>query len=157
MLPPSLAADLRAQLAHGRLTWRPDVAAGQAGASLPGALEHKYPRAEARWAWFWVFPQDRLSVDPRSGMVRRHHLFDETFQQAAKRALQQAGVAKPATTHTLRHCIATRLPQGGSDIRAVQELLGHADVAITMIYTHVMRMGGTAVRSPQDRLTLRPV
>lgn len=153
MLPQSLVADLRAQLAHGRLTWSADVAAGQAGVQLPGALERKYPRAGASWAWFWVFPQDRLSVDPRSGVVRRHHLFDETFQRAFKRAVQQAGVAKPGTPHALRHCFATHLLQGGSDIRTVQELLGHSDVATTMIYTHVMRMGGMAVRSPLDRLT----
>ncbi len=155
MLPQALAADLRAQLAHGRLVWAADVAAGQAGVQLPHALERKYPRAGGAWAWFWVFPQDRLSVDPRSGVVRRHHLVDETFQRAFRRAVQQAGVAKPATPHTLRHCFATHLLQGGSDIRTVQELLGHADVATTMIYTHVMRMGGMAVCSPLDRLAAR--
>lgn len=152
MLPNTLVADLRMQLARGRLVWSADVAAGQAGVQLPHALERKYPRAGSSWAWFWVFPQGRLSVDPRSGVIRRHHLFDETFQRAFKRAVQQAGVAKPATPHTLRHCFATHLLQGGSDIRTVQELLGHADVATTMIYTHVMRMGGMAVRSPLDRL-----
>lgn len=89
---------------------------------------------------------------PRSGVIRRHHLYAETFQRAFKRAVQQAGIAKPATPHTLRHCFATHLLQAGSDIRTVQELLGHADVATTMIYTHVVRMGGMAVRSPLDRL-----
>nr|WP_326541720.1 integron integrase [Pseudorhodoferax sp.] len=155
MLPQALLADLRAQLAGNRLVWSADAAAGQAGVQLPAALERKYPRAGASWAWFWVFPQDRLSVDPRSGVIRRHHLFDETFQRAFKRAVQQAGVAKPATPHTLRHCFATHLLQSGNDIRTVQELLGHADVATTMVYTHVMRMGGMAVCSPLDRLLLR--
>lgn len=119
---------------------------------MPHALERKYPKSGATWAWFWVFPQDRLSTDPRSGVIRRHHLYDETFQRAFKRAVQQAGITRPATPHTLRHCFATHLLQSGSDIRTVQELLGHSDVATTMIYTHVMRMGGMAVSSPLDRL-----
>ena len=93
-----------------------------------------------------------LPPDPRSGVVRRHHLSDETFQRAFKRALQAAGIAKPASPHTLRHSFATHLLQSGSDIRTVQELLGHADVATTMIYTHVLRLGGGAVRSPLDAL-----
>ena len=152
MLPDSLVADLRAQLGGSRLIWGADVAAGQAGVELPHALERKYPRAGSSWTWFWVFPQDHLSTDPRSGVIRRHHLYAETFQRAFKRAVQHVGIAKPATPHTLRHCFATHLLQAGSDIRTVQELLGHADVATTMIYTHVMRMGGMAVRSPLDRL-----
>ncbi len=152
MLPASLVEDLRAQKARAHAVWQGDVAAGHAGVELPHALERKYPRAGASWAWFWLFPQGKLSTDPRSGVVRRHHMYDETFQRAFKRAVQQAGTAKPATPHTLRHCFATHLLQSGSDIRTVQELLGHADVATTMIYTHVMRMGGMAVRSPLDRL-----
>ena len=155
MLPATLTADLRAQLARNRVVWDADVAAGQAGVELPHALERKYPRAGSSWAWFWVFPQDRISTDPRSGTIRRHHLYDETFQRAFKRAVQQAGITRPATPHTLRHCFATHLLQSGSDIRTVQELLGHSDVATTMIYTHVMRMGGMAVRSPLDRLAHR--
>jgi len=99
-----------------------------------------------------LFPQAEHSTDPRSGVVRRHHLYDQTFQRAFKRAVQAAGIAKPATPHTLRHCFATHLLQSGSDIRTVQELLGHADVATTMIYTHVLRLGGGAVRSPLDVL-----
>ncbi len=152
MLPGTLTADLRAQLAAGRLVWAADVTANQAGVELPHALERKYPRAGSSWAWFWVFPQEQLSTDPRTGVIRRHHLYDQTFQRAFKRAVMQSGVAKPATPHTLRHCFATHLLQSGSDIRTVQELLGHADVATTMIYTHVMRMGGMAVRSPLDQL-----
>ncbi|WP_237704877.1 integron integrase [Rubrivivax benzoatilyticus] len=152
MLPAALEAPLRDQLRAVHAVWAEDAAAGRAGVQLPDALERKYPRAGASWAWFWVFPQGRHSADPRSGVVRRHHLVPGSFQRAFARALQAAGVAKPATPHTLRHSFATHLLQSGSDIRTVQELLGHADVATTMIYTHVLRLGGFAVQSPLDRL-----
>lgn len=154
MLPQSLTPALRAQLAQARLIWAGDVEAGTAGVEMPHALDRKYPRMGASWPWFWLFPQDHHSTDPRSGVVRRHHLYDQTFQRAFKRAVQAAGVAKPATPHTLRHCFATHLLQAGSDIRTVQELLGHSDVATTMIYTHVLKLGGGAVRSPLDALTM---
>lgn len=103
--------------------------------------------------WFWVFPQATHSTDPRTGVIRRHHLHDQAFQRAFKRAAHQAGVHKPATPHTLRHSFATHLLQSGYDIRTVQELLGHSNVATTMIYTHVLKLGGGAVRSPLDALT----
>lgn len=119
---------------------------------MPYALERKYPHAGASWAWFWVFPQDALSRDPRSGIVRRHHMYDQTFQRAFKRAVQSTGIAKAATPHTLRHSFATSLLQSGYDIRTVQQLLGHADVKTTMIYTHVLNVGGMGVRSPMDAL-----
>jgi integron integrase len=155
MLPRSLAPALRRHLADtSRPIWLADVESGRAGVQLPDALARKYPRAGASWPWFWVFPQQRLSVDPRSGVVRRHHLYPETFQRAFKRAVQAAGVAKPATPHTLRHCFATHLLQSGADIRTVQELLGHADVATTMIYTHVIKAGGMGARSPLDALAM---
>jgi integron integrase len=153
MLPHTLLPMLKQQVAtEARGAWSADAAAGCAGVELPDALARKYPRAGASWPWFWVFPQQRLSVDPRSGVIRRHHLYAETFQRAFKRAVLVAGIAKPATPHTLRHCFATHLLQSGADIRTVQELLGHADVATTMIYTHVLKVGGMGARSPLDAL-----
>lgn len=157
LLPGCLVGPLRAQLQKARAVWLADQIAGRGGVFMPDALERKYPRAGASWAWFWVFPQDHHSTDPRSGVVRRHHLYDQGFQRAFKRALAQAGIEKPATPHTLRHSFATHLLQAGYDIRTVQDLLGHADVATTMIYTHVLKLGGGAVRSPLDRLGPSPV
>jgi integron integrase len=153
MLPQSIVPALREQLARGRVLWAADQAEGRAGVAMPDALQRKYPRAGSAWTWFWVFPQATHSTDPRSGVVRRHHLYDQTFQRAFKRAVVQAGIQKPATPHTLRHAFATHLLQAGYDIRTVQELLGHADVATTMIYTHVLKVGGGGVRSPADTLS----
>lgn len=152
MLPTSLATSLREQMTRARALWADDAAQDRGGVELPHALDRKYPRAHLSWAWFWVFPQDQHSTDPRTGVIRRHHLFDQTFQRAFKRAVQAAGIARPATPHTLRHCFATHLLQSGADIRTVQELLGHADVSTTMIYTHVLKVGGLGSRSPLDAL-----
>ena len=152
MLPQRLATGLREQLLRSRVLWSADQDAGRGGVAMPDALDRKYPRAGTSWNWFWVFPQDTHSVDPRSGVIRRHHMYDQSFQRAFKRALLITGITKPATPHSLRHSFATTLLQTGYDIRTVQELLGHADVTTTMIYTHVLKVGGRGVHSPMDSL-----
>jgi integron integrase len=152
MLPESLAGDLRAQLVSSRALWLLDRADRRPGVEMPEALARKYPHAGESWAWHWVFPQATLSHDPRSGQRRRHHLFDQSLQRAFGRAARAAGLEKPATPHSLRHAFATHLLQAGYDIRTVQDLLGHSDVSTTMIYTHVLKVGGMGVRSPLDTL-----
>nr|WP_286204233.1 tyrosine-type recombinase/integrase [Escherichia coli] len=151
MLPESLAPSLREQLSRARAWWLKDQAEGRSGVALPDALERKYP-ARAFLAVVLGFAQHTHSTDPRSGVVRRHHMYDQTFQRAFKRAVEQAGITKPATPHTLRHSFATALLRSGYDIRTVQDLLGHSDVSTTMIYTHVLKVGGAGVRSPLDAL-----
>ncbi|GAB3554070.1 class 1 integron integrase IntI1 [Noviherbaspirillum agri] len=151
MLPLTLVVPLREQIAAARALFDADRAAQRMGVMLPDALERKYPRASVQWGWFWLFPSDHESTDPRSGVVRRHHMYEQTLQRAIKRAVAAAGLTKPATTHTLRHSFATHLLESGYDIRTVQELLGHADVSTTMIYTHVLNRGGRGVVSPIDR------
>ncbi|RZJ48210.1 MAG: integron integrase, partial [Acidovorax sp.] len=153
MLPQSLAPTLRAQWRHARAVWDADHRAQRGGVETPHALEMKYPKVGQTWAWFWLFPSPTLSVDPRSGVERRHHLFEERLQRAIKKAVVQAGMAKPVSVHTLRHSFATHLLQAGTDIRTVQELLGHSDVSTTMIYTHVLKAASGAVRSPLDAMT----
>ncbi len=150
MLPRTLDTPLREQLADARAVYQQDLAAGTANVFLPDALIRKYPNAPREWAWQWVFPAVRLSTDPRSGLIRRHHAGEETLQRAVKAAITKAGIAKNGSCHTLRHSFATHLIENGYDIRTVQELLGHSDVRTTMIYTHVLNRGGRGVSSPLD-------
>ena len=152
MLPGSLLGPLHEHLVLARQLFDADRVADRPGVYLPHALERKYPAAGKSWAWFWVFPADRLSTDPRSGIERRHHVHEKSLQRALKLAVDQAGIVKPVSVHTLRHSFATHLMQSGYDIRTVQELLGHSDVSTTMIYTHVLNRGGRGVTSPLDRL-----
>lgn len=129
-----------------------DLAAGYGEVQLPDALGRKYPKAGKEWAWQYVFPSIKLSVDPRSGRVGRHHISDSPIQEALKNALRKAGIAKHASVHTLRHSFATHLLQSGVNIREVQSLLGHKNVETTMIYTHVLRNMANAPKSPLDAL-----
>jgi site-specific recombinase XerD len=149
MLPIALLSDLRTQLAHARELWASDRAQGRPGVETPPSVARKYPRAAESWSWFWVFPADHESMDPRSGVRRRHHLYEGRLGSAIKRAAARAQIAKPVSTHTLRHSFATHLLERGQDIRTIQELLGHSHVDTTMIYTHVLNRG-MGVLSPLD-------
>jgi integron integrase len=151
MLPAIVRAPLVAHLERVRPLHEQNLARGFGRVYLPDALRRKCPTAAKEWGWQWVFPASRVTVDPRSGERRRHHVDESVLQRAIKEATRKVGLAKPVGCHTLRHAFATHLLEEGYDIRTIQELLGHRDVSTTMIYTHVLNRGGKGVYSPIDR------
>jgi len=151
VLPFSLKLHLQRQVEQARALHAKDLAEGYGAVSLPFALARKYPRAEIDFGWQYLFPASRRGIDPFDGREKRHHIDEKVLQRAVRNAAQQAGLHLPVSPHTLRHCFATHLLESGSDIRTVQELLGHQDVTTTQIYTHVLNRGAGGVLSPIDR------
>ncbi len=152
LLPNSLIDLLHRQLRYAKVLHLNDLELGHGRVYLPHALDRKYPNASQEWAWQYIFPAPKRSKDPRTGLIRRHHLHHTGLQKAVRAAVQASNIAKQVGCHTLRHSFATHLLENGYDIRTIQELLGHESVETTMIYTHVLNRGGLAVHSPLDAL-----
>ena len=153
VLPQAVIEPLRLHLSKVKAQYEEDLANGFGRVALPGALARKYPNAEYEWGWQYVFPASRLSRDPRSGLIQRHHLYETSVQKAIRKAAKDAGIEKPIGPHTFRHSFATHLLQAGTDIRKIQEILGHKDLKTTMVYTHVASLGA-GVKSPLDSLDI---
>lgn len=151
VLPTSILDPLRVHLAKLRIRFEQQRRAGEPGASLPQALARKFPAFSSQWGWQYVFPSASLCKDVYTGKPIRHHVHERAMQRAVQLAIRKAGIVQPAGCHTFRHCFATHMLEGGYDIRTVQELLGHADVRATMLYTHVLGKGAMGVKSPLDR------
>jgi integron integrase len=156
LLPPILHDDIRRLLKTVRALYDDDRRLDRVGVPLPGALGRKLPEAGKRWEWYWIFPADRITVEPRSGQPCRYHIYPTTLQKHFSQAAAAAGIEKRVTVHSLRHSFATHLIEAGYDIRTIQELLGHSHVQTTMIYTHVAGKNKRGVVSPLERLDSRP-